>query len=46
MQILAINDVSRVGKCSLAASLPIISACGVECNVLPTAIFLRARFEF
>ena len=38
MRVLAINDVSCVGKCSLAASLPIISACGVECNVLPTAL--------
>ena len=38
MRILAINDVSCVGKCSLTATLPIISACGVECNVLPTAI--------
>ena len=38
MRVLAINDVSCVGKCSLAATLPIISACGVECNVLPTAI--------
>ena len=38
MRVLAINDVSCVGKCSLAATLPIISACGIECNVLPTAI--------
>ena len=38
MRILAINDVSCVGKCSLTVALPIISACGVECNVLPTAI--------
>lgn len=38
MRILAINDLSCVGKCSLAASLPIVSACGIECNVLPTAI--------
>lgn len=38
MRVLAINDVSCVGRCSLTASLPIISACGVECNVLPTAI--------
>ncbi len=38
MRILAINDVSCVGKCSLAATLPIISACGVECNILPTAL--------
>lgn len=38
MRILAINDISCVGKCSLAASLPIISACGIECNLLPTAL--------
>ena len=38
MRILAINDISCVGKCSLAATLPIISACGIECNLLPTAI--------
>ena len=38
MRILAINDISCVGKCSLAASLPIISACGIECNLPPTAL--------
>ena len=38
MRVLAINDISCVGRCSLSASLPIISACGVECNVLPTAL--------
>ncbi len=38
MRVLAINDISCVGKCSLAATLPIVSACGVECNVLPTAL--------
>lgn len=38
MRVLAINDVSCIGKCSLTVSLPIISACGIECNVLPTAI--------
>ena len=38
MRVLAINDISCVGKCSLAATLPIISACGIECNTLPTAI--------
>ena len=38
MRILAINDVSCIGKCSLTTALPIISACGVECTVLPTAI--------
>ena len=38
MRVLAINDISCVGRCSLTVSLPIISACGVECNVLPTAL--------
>ncbi len=36
--IAVINDISGFGKCSLAVSLPIISALGVECNPLPTAI--------
>ncbi len=38
MRVLAINDVSCVGKCSLTVALPIVSACGVEYNVLPTAL--------
>ena len=38
MRVLAINDISCIGKCSLTATLPILSACGIECTVLPTAI--------
>ena len=38
MRVLAINDISCVGKCSLTVSLPIISACGITCDVLPTAL--------
>ena len=38
MRILAINDLSCVGKCSLSVTLPIVSACGVTCDVLPTAL--------
>lgn len=38
MRVLAINDISCVGKCSLTVALPIISACGVTCDVLPTAL--------
>lgn len=38
MRVLAINDISCVGKCSLAVALPIISACGVTCDILPTAL--------
>ncbi len=38
MRVLAINDISCIGKCSLTATLPILSACGIECTVLPTAV--------
>ncbi len=34
----AIHDISCVGKCSLTVALPILSAAGIECSVLPTAI--------
>lgn len=37
-RILTIQDISCVGKCSLTVALPIISACGIECSVLPTAV--------
>ncbi|WP_243111203.1 pyridoxamine kinase [Acutalibacter sp. 1XD8-33] len=34
----AIHDLSGVGKCSLTVALPVLSACGVETAVLPTAV--------
>ena len=37
-KVLAINDISCVGRCSLTVALPIISAAGVECSIMPTAI--------
>ncbi len=37
-RVIAVHDISGVGKCSLTAALPILSAAGVECNPLPTAI--------
>ncbi len=37
-RILTIQDISCVGQCSLTVALPIISACGVETSVLPTAV--------
>ena len=37
-RIITIQDISCVGKCSLTAALPIISAAGVEASVLPTAL--------
>ena len=37
-KILTIQDISCVGQCSLTVALPVISACGVECAVLPSAV--------
>jgi pyridoxine kinase len=37
-RVLTIQDVSCVGQCSLTVALPIISACGVETAVLPSAV--------
>lgn len=37
-RVLAIHDISCVGKCSLTVALPILSAAGVETSVIPTAI--------
>ena len=34
----AINDISCLGRCSLTVALPIISAMGIECSILPTAV--------
>lgn len=35
---LAVHDISCLGKCSLTAALPILSAADVECVCLPTAV--------
>lgn len=35
---LAVHDISCIGKCSLTAALPIISAAGIETAVIPTAV--------
>lgn len=37
-RVLAIHDISGFGKCSLTVALPVISACGVETTVMPTAV--------
>lgn len=37
-RLLSVQDISCFGKCSLTVALPIISAMGVECAVLPTAV--------
>lgn len=37
-RLLSIQDISCVGQCSLTVALPIISACGIETAVLPSAV--------
>lgn len=37
-KILTVQDISCVGQCSLTVALPIISACGIETCVLPSAV--------
>lgn len=37
-KILTIQDISCVGQCSLTVALPILSACGLETAVLPSAV--------
>ncbi|MBP3706425.1 MAG: pyridoxamine kinase [Clostridia bacterium] len=37
-RVAAIHDISCFGKCSLTVALPIISAVGIECAVIPTAV--------
>ena len=37
-RVFAIHDLSGIGKCSLTAAIPIISAAGIECNPIPTAV--------
>jgi len=37
-RVITIQDISCIGKCSLTVALPIISALGIECAIVPTAI--------
>lgn len=37
-RVMSIQDISCLGKCSLTAALPIISAMGVETSIVPTAV--------
>jgi len=37
-RILTIQDISCVGQCSMTVALPIVSACGVETGILPSAV--------
>lgn len=44
-RIVTIQDISCVGKCSCTVALPVISAMGIECAILPTAV-LSTHTEF
>ena len=37
-RVLSIQDLSCVGRCSLTVALPVLSAMGHQCSVLPTAV--------
>ena len=37
-KILTVQDISCVGQCSLTVALPILSACGLETAILPSAV--------
>lgn len=37
-RVVTLQDISCVGRCSTTVALPVISAMGVECGILPTAI--------
>lgn len=37
-RIVTLQDISCVGRCSTTVALPVISAMGVECAILPTAV--------
>jgi len=37
-RVVAVHDISCVGRCSLTVALPVLSAAGIECAVLPTAV--------
>ena len=37
-RIVTIQDISCFGKCSITVALPIISAMGVECAIIPTSV--------
>lgn len=45
-RIAAVNDVSGFGKCSLTVALPVVSATGVECACIPTALLSTHTGEF
>ncbi len=44
-KVATINDLSGIGRCSLTAAIPVLSALGVQCCPFPTAV-LSSQTEF
>lgn len=45
-RVVAIHDISCFGKCSLTVALPVISAAGIECSCIPTAVLSTHTGDF
>ncbi len=45
-RILTVQDISCFGQCSLTVALPIISACGIECAIVPSAVLSTHTYGF
>ena len=45
-KVLTVQDISCVGQCSLTVALPIISACGLETAILPSAVLSTHTYGF
>lgn len=45
-KVCAVHDVSCTGRCSLTVILPVLSAAGIECSVIPTAVLSTHTGEF
>lgn len=45
-RVIAVHDISCVGRCSLTVALPILSAAGIETSVIPTAVLSTHTGEF
>lgn len=45
-RVVAIHDISCVGRCSLTVALPVLSAAGLETSVLPTAVLSTHTGDF
>ena len=43
-KVLTVQDLSCVGCCSLTVALPVLSAMGCRCSVLPTGVYRNRHF--